>query len=497
MLLLSTKDVGIICLRNGYRMSENFFTKRKLITIISLILVFSFTFTSILSYNVTRKTIKHNTTTETLPLISDNIYSEIQQILFQPIYNSSLMAHDEFLIDWVLSGELEQDEIIKYLKRIKEEYKYFTAFFVSESTSKYYFYDGILKIISMEDTHDVWYYDFKDLNKPYVLDVDTDEASEGTITVFINHRLEDHAGNFLGVTGIGLKMESIGQTLSNYQKKYGHHIYMIDSVGLIQVHPDLNLVEKLNISDIPGIASLKEKILATKEGTGIYEYRDKDSEVVISARYFPSLDWFLIVEQDQEIPLVPARNYLIGNIVIGIVVTGLVILLVALMINVFHSKIESLAVTDELTGLSNRRKIHDIFLRETAFSRRFQQPLSLLMIDIDHFKSINDQFGHLVGDQYLIELSRALKSRLREIDSVGRWGGEEFVVILQKTDKEQAFQTAERLRESIAKLECRCTGNLITRTISIGVATANAGELNLDEMISIADESLYLREIQG
>ena len=247
-------------------MKDTFFTKKRLITILTIVLLFTFTFTSLISYNVTKESITANTKTKTLPLISDNIFSEIQQELISPINNSSLMANDEFLIEWVVSGEKDPDEIVRYLKRIIEKYGYFSSFFVSEQTKNYYYYGGVLKQISEQDDHDVWYYKFRDSNKEYALDVDTDEATQGTITIFINHRLEDGDGNFLGVTGIGLEMVSISDTLASYRDRYGHMVYMIDSNGLIQVHADQELVEKANIRNMEGIGSQAEKIYPIKAG---------------------------------------------------------------------------------------------------------------------------------------------------------------------------------------------------------------------------------------
>jgi diguanylate cyclase (GGDEF)-like protein len=478
-------------------MKETFFTRTRLIIILSIILVFSFTLTSIISYNVTRNVVAQSSKSEVLPLISNNIYSEIQQVLINPINNSSVMVNDEFLIDWVLSGEKNPDEVIRYLKRIKEKYNYFSSFFVSENTGNYYYYDGILKKISTSDSHDVWYYDFVKKNIPFALDVDKDEATAGTITVFINHRLEDSAGNLLGVTGIGLKMESIGQTLKDYQEKYGHLIYMVDSTGLVQVHTDINVIEKLNIRDMPGVGNLTEKILSSKQGTNIYEYKDVKRDMIISSRYFPDLDWFLIVEADQKLSLQLARNYLIGNIIIGIIVTSLVILLVALTVNLFHSKIEAMAIIDDLTGLYNRRKIQEVFHREIMYARRYNQPLSVMMIDIDSFKSINDLYGHLAGDEYLKLLSDILRKGIREIDSIGRWGGEEFIVILPNTDTAHAMHAAERLVRLASAAESQTGKGAISRTISIGVSTSVSGKLEMDEMTALADEALYRAKAEG
>ena len=111
-----------------------FLHRKRLIIVLSIVLLLTFGYISFISYHVTREAISNNIKYETLPLVSNNIYSEIQQDLLEPINNSSLMSNDEFLIDWVQSGENDTDQVVKYLNRIVEEYGYFTAFFVSEET---------------------------------------------------------------------------------------------------------------------------------------------------------------------------------------------------------------------------------------------------------------------------------------------------------------------------------------------------------------------------
>jgi len=473
------------------------FSRTRLITILSVILIFTFTFTSILSYNVTKESITRSAKNETLPLISDNIFSEIQQILIKPINNSSLMANDEFLISWVQSGEIDTTEIIRYLDRIREKYGYFSSFFVSDQTKNYYFYDGILKQISPQDAHDDWYYQFVALDREYDLDVDTDEATNGTITIFINHRLEDHEGNFLGVTGVGLKMESVGKTLELYEQKYHHLVYMIDEQGLIQIHPDQSLVLKENIKEMDGIESVADELLSKRDGTNIYEYKAQHGNMVISARYFPDLQWYLIVEQDQTQSLQTARNYLMGNILIGFVVTLLVILLVAWSLNFYYKKLETLAINDDLTGLFNRRKFQDIIQHEITYARRYEESLSLLLIDIDRFKSVNDNYGHSIGDQFLKLVAETLQSKIRDVDIIARWGGEEFVILLHRADEQQALITAERLRESISTLKYVAGNDSISRTISIGLVTSHSGELEKDEMLDLADKAMYKAKEEG
>jgi diguanylate cyclase (GGDEF)-like protein len=473
------------------------FNKYRLIGILTILLVFSFTFTSLVSYNVTRTVINSDSKNVILPLISDNIYSEIQKELLQPIYNSSIMANDEFLVNWVLAGEQDEEEVIRYLQRIRERYDYFSAFYVSDITNNYYYYDGILKQISPEDEHDVWYYNFVELNRDYDLDVDNDEATEGTMTIFINHRLEDSAGNFLGVTGVGLQMSAMGETLEKYRERFGHLIYMIDADGLIQIHPDQDLILKMNIRDFDGLSLLGEEILQKDSETHYYAYHTSAGEVTLSARYFPDLDWYLIVEQDQTQSLREAREKLIGSIVIGLLVTILVILLVIIVLNLFISKLENYATKDEMTGIYNRRKMDELLLREISFARRYGDPLGLMILDIDHFKSVNDTYGHRTGDQYLKGLSEVLQVEVRHVDYLGRWGGEEFIILLPKTSLDQAQDVAERLRKAVEALQVESGRGLISRTISVGVTSAELAKFDMDEMMRQADDAMYQAKQAG
>jgi diguanylate cyclase (GGDEF)-like protein len=479
------------------RLKSFLFNKYRLIGILTVVLVFSFTFTSLVSYNVTRTSIDSDAKTKILPLISDNIYSEIQKELLQPIYNSSIMANDEFLVEWVLAGEQDTEEIVRYLQRIKERYGYFSAFYISARTNNYYYYEGILKQIRPEDEHDIWYYNFVRSGRHYDLDVDNDEATSGTLTIFINHRLEDNQGNFLGVTGVGLKMSEVGETLESYRKRFGHLIYLIDSEGLIQIHPDQDLVENTNIRELEGLQDIGDNILRNDDVTHYYEFRTKNGEQTLSARYLPDLDWYLIVEQDQTQALEAARLGLFGNIGIGVIVTILVIGLVVIVVNLYISKLEETANRDELTGLYNRRKMDEILSREIAFSKRYGEPLSLMMMDIDYFKSVNDSYGHHAGDHYLVEFAKVLREEVRLVDYVGRWGGEEFIILLPKTNVEQAKGMAERLRYAVEVMQIESGRGLISRTVSIGIASAQSGKMDVDEIIRHADEAMYRAKQQS
>ncbi|MBE2260039.1 MAG: diguanylate cyclase [Rhodobacteraceae bacterium] len=156
-------------------------------------------------------------------------------------------------------------------------------------------------------------------------------------------------------------------------------------------------------------------------------------------------------------------------------------------------ELEQVASTDKLTGAWNRRRLEECVRSELGRFERYQHPLSLLILDIDFFKAINDRHGHGTGDQVLQSLTRRLQGGLRATDALARWGGEEFVVLCPDTNRATAATLAERLREQIAQASFADVDRL---TISIGVAECRAGE-TWDEWFQRADEALYRAKAAG
>jgi diguanylate cyclase (GGDEF)-like protein len=158
-----------------------------------------------------------------------------------------------------------------------------------------------------------------------------------------------------------------------------------------------------------------------------------------------------------------------------------------------HEAVQRQAVTDELTGLYNHRRFQEAMAAETERARRFDQPMSLVMLDIDNFKSVNDTYGHQQGDRVLAEVARVLRESSREIDSPARYGGEELAVVLPQTSIEGAYQLAERVRLEVAALEIPLVegAGAITVTASLGVASLPANAQDGGGLIAAADAALY------
>ena len=162
-----------------------------------------------------------------------------------------------------------------------------------------------------------------------------------------------------------------------------------------------------------------------------------------------------------------------------------------------EAEILYLSYHDPLTGLPNRRRFFEHGNREIARTNRYGHPLAVLMLDIDHFKRINDTFGHSVGDQVLLRLSEALMPQLRDSDLVARLGGEEFAVLLLETELHTAVKVAERLRQTVADMPVNYEGQTISVTVSIGVGSAEGGEASLETLLGVADAALYQAKESG
>ncbi|MGE5624099.1 MAG: two-component regulator propeller domain-containing protein [Bacillota bacterium] len=159
--------------------------------------------------------------------------------------------------------------------------------------------------------------------------------------------------------------------------------------------------------------------------------------------------------------------------------------------------LENLATTDGLTRLANRRHFMERAESEFERSRRYQRELSAFLLDADHFKAINDTYGHDTGDRALRLLAAACRESLRHLDVIGRYGGEEFVVLLPETPAALAFETAERLRKRIEELSIPARGQDIRLTVSIGVATADASIESVAALVNQADRALYEAKRSG
>ncbi len=160
-------------------------------------------------------------------------------------------------------------------------------------------------------------------------------------------------------------------------------------------------------------------------------------------------------------------------------------------------ELEKQATTDELTNIYNRRQIMKVAAQEFSRSIRYQNPFSILIIDIDKFKIINDTYGHQIGDKVIIEMVKVVLKNIRNVDIFGRFGGDEFMVILPETNQEEAVEAAERICSSMRDIEITFEADIIKFSLSIGVASYREKMKDLEEIIISADKALYKAKAGG
>ncbi|MEG1577812.1 MAG: diguanylate cyclase [Oscillospiraceae bacterium] len=411
------------------------------------------------------------------------------------VFVGQTMANDLFLRDWLIEEEgdgsgASVEKMQRYLSGYTEEFGYDSAFLVSEKTGTYYHQDGRNKVITSEDTHDIWYSDFLNSGKDYDLDVDRDEVRENELTVFVNCRIEAEDGTLLGVAGVGISMDKLQKLLKDHEDAYAVKVFLMDSNGLIQVDSLTECIETTNFFAEPKALAVKDRILNNQTGPELFWKARQGSGYCLVSQYIPKLDWYLIVEKNAEDLWMEYNIQMRGTLIFTVSVIVMILLLVSRMMGKYNRSLLRAASMDGVTGLPNNKMFRQIF-RENS-KRVGNGRGKLFLFDIDDFKRINDTYGHMEGNAVLRRVAKVTKELLGSQGMVARWGGDEFVGIVYGGRAETEYlvrQVVQKISE-IASLECKRV------TISMG-ATALAENMSLSELIHEADAAMYSAKNNG
>lgn len=462
------------------------------------LLAIGFAATSLVSYRTASQSIRSHIIDTELPLTSDNVYSEIQKDLVRPILISSMMARDTFVRDWLMTGEADAQQMTRYLREVQEHYGTVTSFFVSNKTHTYYQARGVLKQVREDEPRDTWYFRVRDMAEPYEINVDVDMANKDRLTVFINYKVFDYQDGFIGATGVGLPLDAVVQLIDEYQQRYARNVYFVDTEGRIALTGSgggpLGARVGQSLAEVEGLENLLAELSQPQGGN--FEYVEHGRGHYLNVRFIPELDWYLFVDKPEQEALGEVRQSLYFNLFIWLLVTALVLILVSLVLRRYQARISALATTDQLTGLPNRRGFDLLAGQALQDARRNHSPLSAMLLDLDHFKALNDSHGHLAGDQVLRAFSDQLRESLRQSDIVCRWGGEEFILLLKDTDLAQARQIAEKIRAQAAELKPLQGEQTLPFTVSIGLTALQLDD-HLDPLLARADRALYRAKQSG
>ncbi|ACZ13191.1 sensor domain-containing diguanylate cyclase [Sulfurospirillum deleyianum] len=428
-----------------------------------------------------------------LPLSVDNIYTEIQQRMIEPLLVSSLMAHDTFMRDWIMEGEGDMNGIVRYLTEIQQKYDIFTTFLVSDVTKHYYHPRGFIDVVNEQNSADAWYFRFKNQPEVYEINLDYNANLSDALIMFINYKVMNYKNEMIGATGVGVKLLNIEAMLNSFKSKYKYDVYFIDPKGELMLYSQ-GLNKRGNIANIAGLSELKEAIFSGKQTQ--FEYKDTEGEYLLNTKYIDKLKLHLFVEINKKEYLATLQKTFYTNLLMSLLVTLLVIAIIVYTINIYQKQLVQLASEDALTKLYNRREFNEQFERFSKMHHKGQTSLALMLIDVDDFKEVNDTFGHLVGDEVLVRLAQLLKENVRSSDIVARWGGEEFAILLVGVCIETTEEIAQILCERI-KHDAVLQGILgRALSVSIGVGMFNHLE-SQDGLVHKVDNALYAAKKAG
>ncbi len=463
----------------------------RLLGLISLILVGGFLTTTLAAFISSRDAIEHSISEQALPLTGDNIYSGLQKDILYPVLISSMMAQDATVRTFLKGDERNAQWMLDYLASIKTKYNTISSFLGSDKSRKLYHTYGPPDPIDQSRAVDAWFFRMKAMtNAQYETNVDIETLYTGQPTLFINHRIIDEDGGFLGVTGVAITLDAMNQVLARYQERFGRNIYFVNAEGRVVLSGGALREEDRVLASRAGMRDIAPAILNRSKVPTSLSYSAGKSDVLVNSRFIPELDWYLVVEQNVSGNIRPLTRIFAINFGISLGVTVLMLVVTLLTVHRYNRRLQKMATTDALTGLLNRQALAVLFRQTILVSKRTRRPLSAILFDIDHFKSVNDKYGHMAGDSVIKQVADMALDVVRESDLVTRWGGEEYLMLLNDCSLAQAMVVAETLRKRVADHDFCLPDGGARISVSLGVAEYNLTESE-NAFFTRADDALY------
>jgi diguanylate cyclase (GGDEF)-like protein len=467
---------------------------------LALIIALGFGAVAAFTYSNALHAARRQAVESTLPLSIDALSADLEQALVEPVQVANAMAANSFVIDWQAGGEQPLEQLLQYLRLMQARSGATTTFFVSERTGRYYHPKGVLKTVSPDSRQDSWYFRLRSSPYPYEVNLDRDTADLNRYTVFVNYKLQGARGEFLGAVGLGRSTGLVSQLIRSAEENHGIRVLFLDPTGRVLLATDTDGDGRTpsQLREIPELSPFAARIL--ENPSDAFSYRRNGQEVLVRSKRVPELKWILVV----SMPLSQGSPYLRESLAqisaIALLTLALALGLVFRITGRHQRKLERLAFTDALSGSLNRSAFSGLFQRLDREARGQGSPLAIALMDIDHFKSINDRFGHQVGDRVICAVAEQIRSCLRHNDVLFRWGGEEFLLLLPGVDLGGALALSTRIGAAMtAVIPEGQSGDAAPHrvTLSIGVTEWRADDGGADTLLERADQALYRAKQSG
>jgi diguanylate cyclase (GGDEF)-like protein len=425
------------------------------------------------------------------------LFSLINSEIIRPLTVSQYMASDPFLRDYIEQDEIDKDIIFNYLTHVSTQFN--TLSFVAIEKHQLSF-DSNNKTMSLSSKETEWYQRLKAIDKTEF----TDFGDAQNPHLFFDVKMFNKQQDFLGFIGLAIDLDHFATKFTKFKEDYGFELYFVDdnndvTLSSEQIMQTMSHHRKdviTNINQLPWYQHYQKENESSNDNVPNF-FGSTSDNLIISQIPLKELNWRVFIIAP---PITEQSVYwqlFIQNLIILLVVSLGLYCLFTLCIKNFRTDLVKDSETDHLTELPNRSFIH---WKYSQLNQEYEQ-VSVVIADIDNFKVLNDTYGHLFGDDVLKIIAKKLSENLRTIDLVGRWGGEEFILILPETSTRQAQEIMNRIRKNIVQTPFTSpskSGNeKLNVTVSFGISDGSLKGVLLEEILAEADQALYLAKANG
>lgn len=406
----------------------------------------------------------------------------LSQEILKPLYIAETIARSSSIKTQMNSSDIDQEAIQKKLSEISQEFD--MEFFVaSELNRTQYNSDG--STLSLEVDSVEWYFNAKNND----LEIVGMLGKRDDIRIYFDVKIYNAEGTFLGFVGVNRKLTSFMEAFDNFKKQFGYDFIFVDHNNNIVLSSDDRFnADGKRIMRLEQLAWYSAFSAQQKNNSQLKNYlvEVENEDVLIAQANLDSLNWKMFLVNPLKTRQAAATEKFIAQTIIVTIAIFTGILIVYLVIRSLQGEFARRHQNDPLTQLPNRAQL---FWQYDKVAKKGKNN-SIIIVDIDHFKSVNDTYGHSAGDFILCEVAKILQQQLRDNDVVARWGGEEFVILLPAANKTITQLIAERTRAAIAKHIFEVDKKIVKITASFGNCTDNQ-KSSLNLIIAQADEALY------
>lgn len=413
------------------------------------------------------------------------VFSLVNEELLKPLHIAETIGKTRYFDSLLNEENLQKEKVVTLLNKLEQTFD-LTVFVASEKQRKQFLSNG--RVIDLIEGKVFWYFEAMEHDR----DLFADLGQVGDVHLYFDFKVYNEEDQYLGIVGVGKSLKKFIDRFEDYKERFGYDFLFVNENNeiILTSLPDFVVTG----AHIPTLDSLLwyQKLEGNKSDLNSRLITENEEDFLISEISIDELDWKLLLLIPLDARQAQITKSFVTNTVIAI---SLVLIFFASMFWImmyYKHHLEKTVDIDPLSQLPNRTYVQ----RRYQQLRRQDADVAVIMVDIDSFKSINDTFGHNAGDLVIKTVSLILSEEIRQQDLVGRWGGEEFIVLVPTSSESYAGKIAERARLRLEKHDFHQGGVATKVTASFGV-TFGHSRAPLSELIAGADSALYEAKRKG